>query len=92
MNEVIAALSKLVSQNLLASTTVVAAIAYAGGRIDDIILFSLRFFDPATLKAKVDSLDAALKARIDKDAAAHQAALDVAAAQSAAIAPATALP
>lgn len=62
-------INKLVMQHVLAEPGIVAVLAYALGRVDDLIFFALRFVDAATLDAYVDRLDAIVKARINKDAA-----------------------
>ena len=62
-------LKKIALEHILAEPGAVAVIAYALGRVDDIILFTLRFFPAATIKAELDTLDALAKARVDADAA-----------------------
>lgn len=62
-------INKIVFNHVIAEPGVVAVVAYGLGRIDDIILFALRFFSPDTIKSELDRLDGLAKARVDKDAA-----------------------
>lgn len=62
-------INNVIWNHVLAEPGVAAALAAFVFNIDRVILFSLRFFSPETLKAEVDRIDAAVKARIDKDAA-----------------------
>ena len=62
-------LYKFAAEHVAAVVAGSAAFAYALGRIDDIILFLLRYFDPQTIKDELDRLDAIIKARVDLDAA-----------------------
>ncbi len=70
---------QFVIQHILAVPVVAATLAYAAGRVDDIILFLLRFFPAQTIKDELDRLDTAAKIRVDKDAALPPAPHEVAA-------------
>ena len=59
----------IIKDHIIAVPAVAAVLAYALGRVDDIIIFLLRFFQPETIKAELDRLEAVAKARIDLDAA-----------------------
>lgn len=61
--------NKLVLNHVLAEPGAVAAAAVVLAKIDDIILFALRYFDAQTIKDELDRLDALAKARVDQDAA-----------------------
>ena len=62
-------LYKLAADHFLAVPVVAAGLAAFVSKIDDVILFTLRFFDAATIKAELDRLDALAKAEVDKEAA-----------------------
>lgn len=62
-------INKIVFNHIMAEPGVVAAVAVFLAKIDDVILFLLRFFDAQTIKDELDRLAAMAKARVDKDAA-----------------------
>lgn len=62
-------INTLVMNHILAEPGAVAIGVAFLAKIDDVILFLLRFFDAQTIKDELDRLDALAKARVDKDAA-----------------------
>ncbi|MDE2099553.1 MAG: hypothetical protein KGL39_20035 [Patescibacteria group bacterium] len=65
-------INRIVANHVLSSISATAGFAYALGRIDDIIIFALRFFDRATIEAELDRLDSLAKKEVDKVAAQQQ--------------------
>lgn len=66
-------MNQFLANHIVVVPVVAAAGAAFVAKIDDVIVFALRFFDPQTIKDELDRLDARAKARVDKDAAAVKA-------------------